>query len=639
MKYFLISFFVFFKLLFIGEQVNAQDNSIREIINAQNYQKAIDVILLNGDVENLDKTLLENLGYCYIMTREYNKAEDIYAKLIATKKPTAENLKYYAEILFANKKYEKAKDNFIRFRELNLLDKQIQLKIASCDSLISWNTQDPQFLIKPFSATNNQSDVMSSVSISSTPVFLSNGNNQVIPIDSLKNEVSSPYVLNDFNVSNINLFDSKTPENVVARINNSRLAEKYWCTSFSYSKERNVHAFALKEIHRNMHEFSLGKSLIMFDGGVNEPVNNLVAFKWEGMPSGINISQPGFAKNGLRLYFSSDMPGGFGGMDLYYSDLGNNAWTTPKNLGENINTAFDELSPAISGDTLLYYSSNGLPGYGNFDVYCSIINNDSFEKSVNMKAPINSSGNEIYFQPNIGKSALFKSNRSSMGKEAYDVYVAYPKISDDPKIDSLIQPVTKRVFDIENYNQPFVLFEINEAIVDTNYDQSLEALADSLKLFNDLHVEVLGYTDTLGTTDFNNQLSVARAKAVADKLLSFGAPESQISYKGKGVTKNGTIQGIRYTIILKTLKSPDYKEYFSKKMKGKYDIIVLPNGKTFSYCIGDFDNMQEAENFLKEINSGHRSRAHVGAFYFGKCLTKYNASINRRVDLILSKSE
>lgn len=639
MKYRLVYFIVLLKFLFLSQQISAQDNSIRDFIDAENYQKAISVILLNGTIENLNESRLENLGYCYIMTREYDKAEEIYAKLVDTKKPTAENLKYYAEVLLINQKYEMAKDNFIRCRELNLSDKQIQLKIASCDSLNLWKNQKSRFLIENFSGINTSADEMCAVSTSSALVFLSNRYNGMNANDSLNKDISSLFIIKDFKALNVDMINPKATEINVGHLNKFCVAKKQLCTSFCYSKERNIYAFALKQVHRNMQDFSLGNSQIMFDGTMDESINNLVAFKWEGMPSEINISQPGFAKNGKRLYFSSDMPGGFGGMDLYYSDLVNEVWTTPKNLGENVNTPFDELSPVISGDTLLYYSSNGLPGYGNFDVYCSAINNDSFGKSVNLKAPINSTGDELYFQPNMGKSALLSSNRFSMGKGGYDIYVVNPQIRDDHKDDNLVQPVAKRVFDIQNYQQPFILFKLNEALVDKNYDQSLEALADSMKLFNDLKVTILGYTDILGSPVFNTKLSEARAKAVADKLLKLGVPESQISYKGMGISKEEKIQGIRYTVILKTLKSPDYTDKLSKMMSNKYDIIVLPNGNSFSYGVGDFDNMQDAENFLKKIDTRYFSQSHVGAFYFGKCLTKYSTSINRRVDLKLSKFE
>ncbi len=54
------------------------------------------------------------------------------------------------------------------------------------------------------------------------------------------------------------------------------------------------------------------------------------------MPSEINIMHPYFHNKGNRMYFCSDMPGGYGGADIYYSDLINDIWTTPINLGEEI---------------------------------------------------------------------------------------------------------------------------------------------------------------------------------------------------------------------------------------------------------------------------------------------------------------
>ncbi|MEQ8337812.1 MAG: tetratricopeptide repeat protein, partial [Cyclobacteriaceae bacterium] len=69
------------------------------------------------------------------------------------------------------------------------------------------------------------------------------------------------------------------------------------------------------------------------------------------------------------LYFSSDMPGGMGGSDLYYSALKNGKWEPPVNLGPEINTAGDELFPYFSYDGNLYFSSDGHGGFGGLDIY------------------------------------------------------------------------------------------------------------------------------------------------------------------------------------------------------------------------------------------------------------------------------
>ena len=78
-----------------------------------------------------------------------------------------------------------------------------------------------------------------------------------------------------------------------------------------------------------------------------------------------SVTHPALSKNGDTLYFASDMPGGFGGIDVYYSILIQGSWTPPLNLGALINTLGDEQFPYH--DNTLYLSSNGHPGIGGFD--------------------------------------------------------------------------------------------------------------------------------------------------------------------------------------------------------------------------------------------------------------------------------
>lgn len=84
-------------------------------------------------------------------------------------------------------------------------------------------------------------------------------------------------------------------------------------------------------------------------------------------------SQPSISANGEFLIFSSDRPGGYGGIDLWMSSLqSDNTWTDPVNMGPSINTALDDRSPFLHSDgRTLYFSSNGHPGFGGFDFFIS----------------------------------------------------------------------------------------------------------------------------------------------------------------------------------------------------------------------------------------------------------------------------
>ncbi len=83
-----------------------------------------------------------------------------------------------------------------------------------------------------------------------------------------------------------------------------------------------------------------------------------------------NTGHPCISPDGKRLYFVSDRPGGQGGTDIWACDnLGNSQWGVPQNLGEKVNTTGNEMFPFLSGDSVLYFSSNGHPGLGGYDLF------------------------------------------------------------------------------------------------------------------------------------------------------------------------------------------------------------------------------------------------------------------------------
>ena len=98
--------------------------------------------------------------------------------------------------------------------------------------------------------------------------------------------------------------------------------------------------------------------------GWSEPVNlgpNINTEFWESSPS--------LSPDKNALYFSSSRPGGYGGRDLYVSYRVNGKWQPAINMGPDVNTAADEIAPFIHADNqTLYYTSDGLPGYGGTDI-------------------------------------------------------------------------------------------------------------------------------------------------------------------------------------------------------------------------------------------------------------------------------
>ncbi len=157
---------------------------------------------------------------------------------------------------------------------------------------------------------------------------------------------------------------------------------------------------------------------------VGSPVNSKY---WE--------SQPSISADGKTLYFSSSRPGGFGGKDIWYSKIEKGVWQVPVNMGNVINTPGDEMSPFIHFDgKTLYYSSDGLPGMGGFDIFFTRMKRDSsWTEPKNLGYPINTYTDEtgLVIESN-GQKAYFSSKRDEQnGKNIFSFYL-HESIRPDP---------------------------------------------------------------------------------------------------------------------------------------------------------------------------------------------------------------
>ena len=129
------------------------------------------------------------------------------------------------------------------------------------------------------------------------------------------------------------------------------------------------------------------------------------------------VGHPTLTGDELVLYFSAERHGGFGGKDLWVSTRksANEPFGRPFNLGENINTAGDEVFPFLRNDTTLYFSSNGHGGMGGLDIFVTTIDTaGNWGQPVNLKYPMNSTGDDfaIVFHPTQEKGFV-SSNRGN----------------------------------------------------------------------------------------------------------------------------------------------------------------------------------------------------------------------------------
>ena len=133
-----------------------------------------------------------------------------------------------------------------------------------------------------------------------------------------------------------------------------------------------------------------------------------------------DMVSPFFYEN--KLYFSSNMSGGYGGYDLWFIELYENENSDPINLGMKVNTSQNEFYPFFHSDGSFYFSSDGHVGMGGLDIFKVDFDGDNNIKSlVNLSSPINSTGNDfgIIFE-NINEKGFLSSDR--LGSKGIDLY-------------------------------------------------------------------------------------------------------------------------------------------------------------------------------------------------------------------------
>lgn len=180
-----------------------------------------------------------------------------------------------------------------------------------------------------------------------------------------------------------------------------------------------------------------GKSMFLFKNdmdGKNLYVTNLVDAKWgvpvklpEPINSYSNETHCSLSADKSTIFFTSDRPGGLGGIDIYMCRKdANGVWGDAINLGNKINTHEDEETPMfyLDGKTL-YFASEGHNSIGMFDIFYSEMNADSiWNEPVNLGYPLNTPGDDLFFVPTVDKNrAYYSSSQFDDSEGGMDIYM------------------------------------------------------------------------------------------------------------------------------------------------------------------------------------------------------------------------
>jgi hypothetical protein len=161
-----------------------------------------------------------------------------------------------------------------------------------------------------------------------------------------------------------------------------------------------------------------------------------------------SLGTPAYSEYENRLYFAADMPGGYGGTDIYYANYVSGEWQQPINLGSALNTAGNESYPFIDRTGRLFFASDGLPGLGGKDIYYSVETTNGFKPPIHLGTEINSSADDYGLVTDVNfEMGYFSSNR----KHSEDIYIFKSEMPQFGYCDTLLPHVSCFVFYDERF--------------------------------------------------------------------------------------------------------------------------------------------------------------------------------------------
>lgn len=305
-----------------------------------------------------------------------------------------------------------------------------------------------------------------------------------------------------------------------------------------------------------------------------------------------SVGHPSLSDDDKRLYFASDMPGGFGGTDIYVSYWNGKSWGKPINMGENINTRGNEMFPFVDAKGNLYFASDGLGGLGGLDIFFAELNEkgDQTPKSLNLGEPINSEKDDFgLITDGDRKMGYFSSNRKNGGvdDDIYQFSREGPMYACRELIVSVIDAATKMKLD-----NALVSIQNNDVGGDNKQlkTDSSGTIRLCLNAENDFKFAVshAGYTDNLlgfstrGLDDDQpTRLDIPLAKPAATSVVSVGSPTiirgrittqtDKLPIEGAKVVMTNNCDSLRQ----ETTTGPDGSYEFSAKPGCEYTIDAI----------------------------------------------------------------
>ncbi|HEY4800228.1 MAG TPA: OmpA family protein, partial [Bacteroidia bacterium] len=345
-----------------------------------------------------------NLAHAYRLTNDSKKAEQEYARVLSIPGSDPINTFYYAKLLMEQGKYDEARKEFKTYLEKEPNDIVAKMLLTSCNSVASYTIDTTLYSLKLVDMKNVAS-IFGCVSYKNGIVCTAEKD---VKLNSKKNPWTGKSYLDLY-------FSQKDKDGkwIAPQLLKGEINGQYHEGPATFNKAGDVVYFT----RSNYYKYKLRKS------SRNE--NNLKIFraelvngKWtnlEELPFNsdeYSCGHPCLAPDEKTLYFISDMPGGYGGTDIYLSYFDGMKWSQPMNLGPEVNTPGNEMFPFAYEDGSFYFASDAHNSMGGLDVFVTSYNGKKWLQPENLNYPLNSTKDDFAFVLTDASSGYVSSNRS-----------------------------------------------------------------------------------------------------------------------------------------------------------------------------------------------------------------------------------
>jgi len=530
------------------------------------------------------------IAYCFRILGDYESSKVYYSVVFDQSEIEDPIHKYYfAEALMSMGEFEEAIKWYLEYSKDAPDDPRPQNKINGITEIQTFYQDSSLVNIKPFSQNTNLTE-FGAVNYKDEILFSSSRSKNLL-------------IRHDYNKkleSLLHIYSFKKTDEGTESVEHIKLP-KYSVSNDGPLVIGDDFIVVTRNVGKDKDELINHLGLFFFDSDI---YSQKLLYEFNYNSDDYSIQHPALSEKGDTLIFSSDMPGGFGNNDLYYSIYDDGKWTSPVNMGSNVNTPGEETFPFYSNG-ILYFSSNGHAGLGGLDIYKVGYNKD--EEVDNMGYPINSRWDDfsIYLEGSVG---YFASNRpGGLGHDdIYEFVISPPpptptptpveililkleliisdqlnkeripfadilinidetqeslvyKASKEGEMNDTIKPgnyrikissknyetkyisldivdksIVKEIFLIPEIKLDNILFEFDKFTLTALAIIELDRIADLMKKYPTIVLNLEGHTDSRGNTSYNLWLSTMRATSTRDYLLEQGIETERIQFEGFG---------------------------------------------------------------------------------------------------------